>query len=37
MLATANADGTTVTPGRIIIGAQPYSTFKSAIDALLAK
>jgi protein-disulfide isomerase len=37
MLATADADGAALTPSRIIIGAQPYTTFKSAIDALLTK
>jgi protein-disulfide isomerase len=36
MLATAGADGVSLVPGRIIIGAQPYTTFKSALDSLLA-
>ena len=36
ILATAGADGASIVPGRIIIGAQPYSTFKNALDSLLS-
>ena len=36
MIATAGTDGGTVIPGRVIIGAQPYTTFKNALDSLLA-
>lgn len=37
VLAIADPKADTVTPSRVIVGAQPYEAFKEAIDSLLAQ
>ncbi|HEX5475170.1 MAG TPA: DsbA family protein [Vicinamibacterales bacterium] len=36
-LALADASAETITPAKVIVGAEPYAAFASAIDALLAQ
>jgi protein-disulfide isomerase len=37
VLALTDPNGKTVTPARVLVGAQPYEAFKEAIDAMLAQ
>jgi protein-disulfide isomerase len=37
VLALTDPNGKTVTPSRVLVGAQPYEAFKEAIDAMLAQ
>jgi hypothetical protein len=37
VLAVTDPKGQSIVPARVIVGAQPFSAFKDAIDAMLAQ
>ena len=37
VLALTNPKGDTITPARVLVGAQPFQAFKDALDGLLAE